>query len=115
MIAQQTGSKPRREKPHGNNGKATRGRLAGTPLSAGQIRDLATCYLQDMATRLLAVAEQMEKATPPIATVDVSKFGTATRGIEDLLDLVRSAELAIEDGKKPKVRDFLLRGNSKTT
>ena len=86
-----------------------KGKVAGTPLSAAGIRDLATIYLQDMAQRLLAVAGKMEAAQPKMATIDVQHFAMGTRGVENLIELVKSAEEAVEKSAKPSIRDVLLR------
>ncbi|MEI8374364.1 MAG: hypothetical protein WCJ35_16190 [Planctomycetota bacterium] len=114
MTTQTRQPSKRRQPVEGQEGQQLtyRGRIAATPMSANQIRDLATVYLADLATRLLVVATAMENSMPPIPVLGVSQFGTATKGLEQLIELVNSAEIALQKVKTPSVRERLLGGVS---
>lgn len=105
MSAAVSQDKPQRRAKKTDQPK--RGWQAATPMSASQIRELATVYLQDLADRLGAVAKAMDEAQPPIATVGVMQYGTATKGLEQMIELVLSAEMQLKRLQTPSVRDRL--------
>jgi len=109
-MTTQTRRSEKVRQPKEGQQRTHRGRIASTPMSAIQIRALATEYLASLATRLQVVATAMENAVPPIPVLGVSQFGTATKGLEQLIELVNSAEIALLKAKTPSVRERLLGG-----
>ncbi len=89
-------------------GKRTRrGRVPSTPVTSTTLREMSQSYLQDLAARLLTVADVMDTAQPPIPQIGVTPFGMATKGLDALVQLTISAEAAAARSCTPRTTERL--------
>jgi hypothetical protein len=76
-------------------------------MTADQLRSLALDDLGAMSGRLLNVADQMEAVRPPIQFLQVDKVRTFSNCMEEIRDLVVSAEAGFSRGSILSTEDRL--------
>jgi hypothetical protein len=79
-----------------------------TPLTANQLRRVATEFLEPAIRAIEEITEKMDSKS--IGSITVDHFGMATRGLESLDRLIESARFECGLAEKGSARDRLLNG-----